>query len=300
MPAEVRRKLTTIMAADAAGYSRLMSSDEVRGVSALRSARAVFARLIDRHAGRIANTAGDGLIADFPSVVEAVQCAIEVQNELSQMDGMALQYRIGIHLGDVIVDGEDLLGEGVNLAARLETMAPPGGILISRPVYDQVHAKLSVGFDYLGEKRPRNFAEDVSVYQVTTAHNLAQVQPRVRVEPEPANTAPRVPASGPLPVRRYAKSAALIIGTLVAIDLLTGDGLWSHFPSAVILAGLGVMAVPQGGWAGLGLWPSRALVLVAMLLFINIATWGGTLWVIWPAGAFAVLALWRRINRAPG
>lgn len=159
MSSKVQRKLTTILAADAEGYSRAMDADEVSTLGALRAARGVFSKFIERHYGRIVNTAGDGLIAEFPSVVEAVQCAIEVQQELvshSRDRKDALRFRIGIHLGDVMIDGNDLLGEGVNLAARLETMAEPGGVLISQQVYDQVQHKLSVGFEYLGEKRPKN------------------------------------------------------------------------------------------------------------------------------------------------
>src|SRR6185436_15714088 len=163
---EVRRKLTTILAADADGYSRVMEADEVGTLSALRAARGVFQQFIERHHGRIANTAGDGLIAEFPSVVEAVQCAIEVQRELSADAQSGLKFRIGVHLGDVMVDGGDLLGEGVNLAARLQSMAEPGGILISQQVYDQVQKKLSVGFQYLGERQPKNFEESVAVYSV--------------------------------------------------------------------------------------------------------------------------------------
>ena len=127
---QVQRKLTTILAADAASYSRVMEADEVGTLSALRAARGVFAQLIERHHGRIANTAGDGLIAQFPSVVEAVQCAVEVQRELSADAANGLRFRIGIHLGDVMVDGDDLLGEGVNLAARLQSMGDLGGILL--------------------------------------------------------------------------------------------------------------------------------------------------------------------------
>jgi len=281
----------------------MMSADEVQGVSALRSARAVFTRFIDRHAGRIANTAGDGLIAEFPSVVEAVQCAIEVQNELARdgdAPGGALQFRIGIHLGDVIEDGDDLLGEGVNLAARLQTMAPAGGILISRPVYDQVHAKMSVGFDYLGEKRPKNFSADVAVFQVTTQHALRQVMPSLSVEPPQANSTTPKAKSASKPLRYYTKTAALICGGLLAIDILSGGGIWAHIPVGIILALLGIIAVPRSGWRGIGLWSTRALILVAMLTFINVVTWDGTLWVIWPAGVLVGLGLWRAINRAPG
>ncbi|MFT4730436.1 MAG: adenylate cyclase [Granulosicoccus sp.] len=174
MSAKVRRKLTTILAANAEDYSRAVEADEVSTFGALQAARSVFAKFIDRHGGRIVNTAGDELIAEFPSVVEAVQCAIEVQQELvtySRNKKDALRFRIGIHLGDVMIDGSDLLGEGVNLAARLETMAEPGGVLISQQVYDQVQHKLSVGFEYLGEKRLKNFAEDVTAYCLYSLQN---------------------------------------------------------------------------------------------------------------------------------
>lgn len=304
---EVKRKLTTILAADAEGYSRMMQVDEVRGVGALRDARAVFTRLIDRHGGRIANTAGDGLIAEFPSVVEAVHCAIEVQNELTRSDGPEggnLQFRIGIHLGDVIEDGDDLLGEGVNLAARLQGMAPPGGILISRPVYDQVHAKLSVGFDYLGEKRPRNFSHDVSVYQITTQASVKRLRPRVEVASDTPPEAPvRHPQAEVTTERWYStplvKRAALICGALVVIDIASGPGTWAQFPVIVLASLMGLVAVPSDGWRGFGQWTVRAGIIVAMLLLLNLVAWQGTFWAIWPAGALAILALWRALNKAP-
>ena len=167
----IERKLTTILAADVEGYSRLMAADEVAAMAALKDARAVFARLIERHRGRIANTAGDGLIADFPSVVEAVQCAAEVQTELTarnrrQAADRAMNFRIGVNLGDVMVDGGDLFGEGVNLAARLQAMAEPGGVLISQAVYDQVRSKLPIGYESLGPRRPKNLSDPITVYRV--------------------------------------------------------------------------------------------------------------------------------------
>jgi adenylate cyclase len=199
MSPDVQRKLTTILAADAEGYSRVMATDEVHALGALRAARRVFAQSIERHHGRIANTAGDGLIADFPSVVEAVQCAIEVQRELAgpAADG-ALRFRIGVHLGDVMIDGDDLLGEGVNLAARLQSMAEPGGVLISQQVYDQVQKKLAVEFEYLGDRRPKNFAEDVAVYRVSSGKTPSDGKtrpPRPRAPPERRNMRPRTCAS---------------------------------------------------------------------------------------------------------
>jgi len=221
--AEVQRKLTTILAADADGYSRGMEADEVRTLEALRAARGVFQQFITRHHGRIANTAGDGLIAEFPSVVEAVQCAIEVQRELGAEAKSDLRFRIGIHLGDVIVDGDDLLGEGVNLAARLQSMADPGGILISRQVYDQVQKKLSVGFEYLGEKRPKNFTESVAVYSVGEGRG--------------GQTAARAESAAPRRRDRKARFFAmamrlvLVLAVLFVIDWMTGGAWWVQWPA---------------------------------------------------------------------
>lgn len=219
---DVQRKLTTILAADAASYSSVMEADEVGTLSALRAARGVFAQFIARHHGRIANTAGDGLIAEFPSVVEAVQCAIEVQRELGAQTENGLRFRIGVHLGDVLVDGDDLLGEGVNLAARLQSMAEPGGILISQQVYDQVQKKLSVGFHYLGEKQPKNFAESVNVYSVGGAEG----------EPSKARAKSAAPASEKKQ-RFFAQAArlGLILAVLFAIDFMTGGAWWVQWPA---------------------------------------------------------------------
>src|SRR5690349_9961336 len=218
MSSPVQRKLTTILAADADGYSRVMESDEVGALQSLRAAREVFSKLIERHHGRIANTAGDGLIADFPSVVEAVQCAIEVQQELGATASQsALRFRIGVHLGDVIVDGDDLLGEGVNLAARLQSMAEPGGILISQQVYDQVQKKLSVGFSYLGERQPKNFSESVAVYSVgTTADCAAPERPRERVAEAPQNSKR---AKTPVDIKRRSINEAILLGGIAALLL---------------------------------------------------------------------------------
>lgn len=218
---DVQRKLTTILAADAAGYSSVMEADEVRTLADLRAARGVFSQFIARHHGRIANTAGDGLIAEFPSVVEAVQCAIEVQRELGEAQS-GLRFRIGVHLGDVMVDGDDLLGEGVNLAARLQSMAEPGGILISRQVYDQVQKKLSVGFQYLGEKQPKNFTESVAVYSVG-ASDAVEGKARVK-SAAPVN-------EGKQRFLAQAARLGLILAALFAIDAMTGGAWWVQWPA---------------------------------------------------------------------
>ena len=153
MTTKVRRRLTTLLCADVEGYSRLMEADEAGTLATLRRYRAAMATLMERHDGRIVNTWGDAVIAEFASVVEAVQCAVETQQEISGYNGglpepQRMRFRIGIHLGDVMVEGDDVYGDGVNITARLQELAEPGGILISGPVYDQVHNKLSIGVDF--------------------------------------------------------------------------------------------------------------------------------------------------------
>jgi adenylate cyclase len=245
MSPPVQRKLTTILAADADGYSRVMEADEVGTLGALRAARGVFSRFIERHHGRIANTAGDGLIAEFPSVVEAVQCAIEVQRELAADASSGLRFRIGVHLGDVLVDGDDLLGEGVNLAARLQSMAEPGGILISQQVYDQVQKKLSVGFEYLGEKHPKNFAESVAVYSVGAASEGESRDGRSARGPE--RPAAKKGGASWSRLRGEAMRLGVILVILLVIDLMTGSQFWVQWPALGIGAYLALKAVPLIG-----------------------------------------------------
>ena len=171
MTTKVRRRLTTLLCADVEGYARLMEADEAGTLATLRRCRAAMATLIERHDGRIVNTWGDAVIAEFASVVEAVQCAVETQQEIFSHNGalpepQRMRFRIGIHLGDVMVEGDDVYGDGVNIAARLQELAEPGGILISGPVYDQVHNKLSIGFDCLGQQSLKNVANPVTGYRV--------------------------------------------------------------------------------------------------------------------------------------
>lgn len=247
MSSPVQRKLTTILAADADGYSRVMEADEVGTLGALRAARSVFSRLIERHHGRIANTAGDGLIAEFPSVVEAVQCAVEVQRELAADTQNGLRFRIGVHLGDVLVDGDDLLGEGVNLAARLQSMADPGGILISQQVYDQVQKKLSVGFEYLGEKRPKNFEESVGVYSIAPSGDGISGKARPARSPDRSNAkASRNSWRG---IIGSAQRFAAILAILLVIDVATGDPFWVQWPALGMALMLAFRAVPLIGRA---------------------------------------------------
>jgi adenylate cyclase len=170
----VERKLAVIFAADIAEYSRLMGLDEVGTLRRLQAYRTILDRLIAAHRGRIFNTAGDSFVADFASAVDAVECAVAVQDAIEKENegrpaGEQMRFRIGIHLGDVIVEGPNLFGDGVNIAARLEALAEPGGICLSGPVRDQIGSRLPIGLTALGEQRVKNIAEPVRVFKVGAA-----------------------------------------------------------------------------------------------------------------------------------
>src|SRR6202035_3601481 len=164
------RRLAAILAADVAGYSRLMGADEEGTHERLKAhRRELVDPKISEHSGRIVKTTGDGMLVEFPSVVDAVRCAAEVQRgiidrEAGISDGRRIRFRVGINLGDVIVDDDDIFGDGVNVAARLEALSDPGGCCISRMVRDQIRDKLTYAFEDLGEQSVKNIARPVRVY----------------------------------------------------------------------------------------------------------------------------------------
>jgi adenylate cyclase len=167
----VKRKLAAILSADAKGYSRLMGEDEITTVQTLKACKDIIANLIQQHHGRVVDSPGDNILAEFASVVDAVQCALEIQEELKNRNAdlphkQKMEFRIGINLGDVIVDEERIYGDGVNIAARLEGLAEAGGICISGSAYDQVQNKLSFGCEYIGEQRVKNIDVPVKAYNV--------------------------------------------------------------------------------------------------------------------------------------
>ena len=169
--AGVTRKLAVIFAADVAGYSRLMAADEEGTLATLNAYRLVIDALIGRHHGRIFTTAGDSVMAEFASAVEAVRCAAAIQQEIERngvnaelAEPRRMLFRVGVNLGDVMVGGDNLFGEGVNVAARLEAVAEPGGICISGAVHDQIRNKVDLGFDDLGERSLKNIGDPVRVF----------------------------------------------------------------------------------------------------------------------------------------
>jgi len=170
-PSRVGRRLSAILAADVAGYSRLIGLDEVGTARALREHRAVTDALVANHGGRIVKTTGDGLLLEFTSVVDAVECAVAVQAVMTERNEGVPQdrrilFRIGINVGDILIEGDDIIGDGVNVAARLEGIAEPGGICISSSAYDQVRGKVAVEFTDLGEQSLKNIARPVRAYAV--------------------------------------------------------------------------------------------------------------------------------------
>ena len=170
-PEKFKRKLTAILSADVKGYSRLMGEDEERTIRTLNTYMEVITGFIQQHRGRVVTTGGDSVLAEFASVVDAVRCAVGIQEELKDRnkdlpEDRRMEFRIGVNLGDVVEEGDNILGDGVNVAARMESLAEAGGICISGTAYDQVKNKLAVGYEYIGEQTVKNIKEPVRVYRV--------------------------------------------------------------------------------------------------------------------------------------
>jgi TolB-like protein/Tfp pilus assembly protein PilF len=170
-PARVGRRLAAIVAADVAGYSRLMGLDEVGTARTLREHRKVTDALVAKHGGRLVKTAGDGVLLEFPSVVDAVECAVAVQAVMAERnqgvpEDRRMLLRIGINLGDILIEGDDILGDGVNVAARLEGIAEPGGICVSSTAYEHVRGKVPIDFTDLGEQSLKNIGRPIRAYAV--------------------------------------------------------------------------------------------------------------------------------------
>jgi adenylate cyclase len=168
----IPRRLAAILAADIVGYSRLMHADEAATVRDLKAHQSAILPLVGRHGGRIIDTAGDGIMAEFPSVIGATECAVEIQTVMAGRnegvpESRRMRFRIGINLGDVIHDESRIYGDGINIAARLEALAEPGGMLVSSTVYDQVRGKLPLTFEDAGERQVKNIEQPVRVYRVS-------------------------------------------------------------------------------------------------------------------------------------
>ena len=208
-----KRKLSAVLSADVKGYSRLMGQDEAGTVNRLKEYRALMTGLIQQYRGRVVDSPGDNILAEFASVVDATECAVQVQQELKNRNAelpndSRMEFRIGINLGDVIEDGERIYGDGVNIAARIESLAEAGGICISGTSYDQVKNKLNLGYKNLGEHSVKNIAEPVRVYRVLT-------------EPEAAGKV--------IGEKRKAKRWIALAAAIVLILVMGGMASWFYY-----------------------------------------------------------------------
>jgi len=212
----VDRKLRAILAADVKGYSRMMGEDEVGTYQTLTAYLESINSIISEHKGRVFSSPGDAVMAEFPSVVDAVQCAVELQENIEAANAQVpedrkMQFRIGVNLGDVIHDGEQVYGDGVNIAARIETLAEPGGVSISRNVYNQVRNKLKFGYEHQGEHQVKNISEPVNIYKIlTTSENVGQLIGK-----------PNAP-------KRLSKQSYISIFAVLA--LIVATAIWRFYP----------------------------------------------------------------------
>jgi len=211
-----KRKLTAILSADVEGYSRLMGDDEEATVRTLTSYREVLTTLIQQHNGKVLDSPGDNLLAEFVSVVDAVQCAVAVQKEINARndelpENRRMQFRIGINLGDVIQEEERIYGDGVNIAARLEGLSEPGGICISKTAFDQIESKLPYGYDFLGDQPVKNISKPVGAYRVL-------MDPRVTVSGKPVGEKSAL-------IRR----TPILVGAAAVLLLAVAAGIWQFY-----------------------------------------------------------------------
>src|ERR1700736_2000821 len=235
--ARVQRRLAAILAADVADYSRLMGADEEGTLAALKELRRGLADpKIKEHRGRIVKTTGDGLLVEFASVVDAVRCAVEVQQEMAERNGgvvqeeQRIQLRIGINLADIIKDGRDIYGDGVNVAARIEALAEPGGICVNRVVRDQVRDKLDFAFEDAGEQRVKNIARPLRIYRIRPG----QVAGEEMSAPQPPLALPDKPSLAVLPFTNMSGDPEQeFVSDGIAEDVITA---LSRHPSLFVIA----------------------------------------------------------------
>jgi class 3 adenylate cyclase len=211
-----KRKLTAILSADVAGYSRLMGEDEEATIRTLIAYREVMNSLIKQHRGRVVDSPGDNLMAEFPSVVDAVQCAVAVQKEFQSRnaelpENRRMEFRIGINLGDVIEEKDLIYGDGVNIAARLESLADPGGICVSKTAFDHIESKLPYGYVCIGSQTVKNITKPIVAYKVL-------LEPRITV----AREKKKIKAVQPK------RKKSVIVGVILAFLVIVGVGLWYY------------------------------------------------------------------------
>ena len=296
MAARIDRRLTTVLSADVAGYSALMERDEDATLLRLRDFRGRLIRVAEHHRGRIVNTAGDGVLAEFPSAVDAVRAAIDVQRELGPRNealpsAQRMHFRIGINAGDVMTENGDLFGEGVNVAARLQQLAAPGGILISGPVHDLVHAKLEIAYEFIGAQRVKNIESEVPVYRVHLEGESTRPRAK-RARPEDEGQPRRDPAAEPAitPAARTRAARAGVTALVLGVMALVMGEMWMGLVTAAVLwlglshAGL-ALAIPGRQRTAI-----EILLLIGLLASINLLTGPSDWWFLYPAAPLFALA----------
>ncbi len=231
-----KRKLTAIFSADVAGYSRLMGEDEEATVETITAYREVLSTLIKQHNGKVVDSPGYNLLAEFVSVVDAVQCAVAVQKEINSRndelpENRKMRFRIGVNLGDIIEEGKRIYGDGVNIAARLEALADPGGVCLSKTAFEHIESKLPFGYEYIGKKTVKNITKPVGAY-------------RVLMEPKVSGVADEEEEVADMAKRRK----PFLVGAIVFLFVIIGFGAWYFYPrsspSAVEPASKERMAFP--------------------------------------------------------
>jgi adenylate cyclase len=229
-----KRKLTAIFSADVEGYSRLMGDDEEATVRTITAYREVMVTLIQQHNGKVLDSPGDNLLAEFVSVVDAVQCAVAVQKEINARntelpENRKMQFRIGINLGDVIQEEERIYGDGGNIAARLEGLSEPGGICISKTAFDHIESKLPYGYEFLGDQTVKNIAKPVGAYRVL-------MEPRITIagEKEKAKIVP------------FWRKKAISAGGVALVVVIIVAVIWNFYfrPPPIEVASVEKMAFP--------------------------------------------------------
>ncbi len=270
-PAHRERKLAALLSADVVSYSRLMSTDEAATLDTLAAYRRVIDALIQQHRGRIVNTAGDSVLAEFASAVDAVQCAVDMQQALKSRNNelpaeRKMEFRLGINVGDVMIEGEQLYGDGVNVAARLQALADPGGVFISGTVYDQIENKLPFTYEYLGEQAVKNIAKPVRTYRVV----LYEV-PSLLVEEGQSEGAVKEARSSKFQVPSSKIEHSWVIGTGAGLLLIIGAIVALRYfasPSPGPQSSLGAQHSELGTPAALAL-PDKPSIVI--LPFVNLS-----------------------------
>jgi class 3 adenylate cyclase len=329
-----KRKLAAILSADATEYSRLMREDEAATIRTLTTYREVMTSLVKQHHGRVVDTVGDNLLAEFASVVDAVQGAVAIQKEIKTRNAQVTEsrkmvFRIGINLGDLVVEGDRIYGDGVNIAARLEALADPGGICISRTAYDQIEDKLPLGYEYLGEKTVKNIVKPVRAYRVLfepgetipsagKAEDERQSERHKKKEgrTKEGRTKPGKrdkPSGDKIKVigarfkigdsslfHKHLWVYAGVIGFVFIINVLTWDsGIWFHWPAlgwGLLLFFQWINIAKKNGVRDKDKSKMRLhkhlgmyLGVIGFLFIINMLTWAGVIWFHWPSLGWGLL-----------